>query len=232
MAEEKLQFVIQVDDNGSATIRRVAGELKNLRETSSTVPRALSGLGSGLLSTAAGAFLLEKAIAVVHTGFERFLAPTVEAGEQLLNLSRRFGVTVGEMAGFQALPQSAGVDTINLTYAFRQLNLALATIGQPGSRAAAVLRDIGLTGQALKDFLAKPPTEKVKELIDLFDKFQDTPSRFAALATLFGRGAQAIQQVINTGTAETRAELETFQKQYGLAIDDATAHAADRLNLA
>lgn len=228
MATEQLQWIISVDDNGSANIRRFTASVEGANAAGRRFTQTMGGLATGSINLAAKLFVLKESFHLVERAYERLIKPTVEAGEQLLNLSRRFGVTVSELSGFQKFAAAAGVNIGELTYALRQFNVALAGVDKPGSQAARIFRQVGIDGKNLRDS-AEGISEKIKKVVDAFSDFKDSPQRFSALVALFGRNAQLINQIINTGTRETRRELERFAKEFGVSVDAATALAADRL---
>src|SRR5207302_8546284 len=95
-----------------------------------------------------------------------------------------------------------------------------------------ILANIGISGKKLAEFLKQDSVQQIKTLIDAFSDFQDTPARFEQGVKLFGRVFPLFNQIINTGTRETRAALAKFAEQFGFQLDEPTALAAERVKTA
>src|SRR5205823_7733145 len=95
---EQLSFEITVDSaSGSANLRRFRGEVEATHGSVRKLVGGFSDIGRKLLELNAVTELAEKAFHGIEGLFRRFIEPVVESGNELLNLSRRFGTTVTQM---------------------------------------------------------------------------------------------------------------------------------------
>src|SRR5581483_4343121 len=230
MSANLLELKIVVDPGtGEATLTRLVGGLDRLASSAGKTDASLGRLGANVIKLNQGLDLIERLGHGAESAFHAIVAPIVESGNELLNLSRRFGTTVGEINALEHIAEIAGVSLEDMSQGVRTLNIQLAGVHQPGSQAAEILRVLGLSGKALDDFLKLDTAERFRVLIERFAEFKDTPERFAAGVQLFGRSFIQLNQIINTGTKESREELLAFAKQYGFQVDQATALAAEKV---
>lgn len=232
MADEKLSFLIEVDDQGTASLRRFRGEVEATGALLDKVKSRFSTFGAKLLEFNAGIELAKKALEGSKSAYDKFIEPTVRAGEELLFLSRRFGSTVAQIASLKNVAEASGVSVESMAFAFRGLNLAVSSLGGAnGRQAREVFKTLGLDAKQAADLIRQGPAKAMEELIDRFSEFSDSPDRFQALVKLFGRGAQALNQVINT-SKEARDEIKKFKDEFGTNITEVQAKAGEQLNTA
>ena len=224
-----LSFQITVRDDGSAVLRRFTGALE---QTGAVATRLSSSFDRFALRVAGvnQAFeVVRHAFELGRSAFEKFIEPIVSSGNELLQLSRRFGSTISDINALSHIANIAGANLAGMTQGLRTLNIQLADVHQPGSQAAETLAALGIEGEGLNAFLKLDTAAKFRTLIDAFAEFQDTPTRFRAGVVLFGRSFAELNQVINTGTTETRESLLKFANEFGLNLDEQTALAAEHI---
>lgn len=143
---------------------------------------------------------------------------SIDAADNLNDLSKRTGVGVESLSRFGAAAADSGTSVDEVANAMGRLARGVV---DPTSKANEALRSIGIN--------ATDATGRVRPLdqimLNIADKFQgiDEPARKAALAVdLFGRSGMNLIPMLDEGSAAL--------SQYSATIDTQMAQAADKFN--
>lgn len=231
MADQTVSFRIQVQDDGSFVLQRIAGGLENLQKSAVKAEAGFSRFGAKTIEINQGLELLRKGIEGAKKAFEFFIGSQVEAGTQMLNLSRRFNVGVEEFSKFAQTAKAFGVPVEGLGFAFRGMATAIVKAQQVGSPMSQLFQKLGLDAKQLGREL---PTQQMVDILKAFARFRDDPNLVEAMRLVFQRGifnAQQLRNILKTDRAEFE-ETFRFFSQKGQFITKEQAEAAETIDVA
>src|SRR5438128_545922 len=113
------EFRLVFKADGTAEITRATGDLQALERQAGQTGSAFSKIGARFIELNQGLELVRKAFGAVRSVIHDLIDPTLKVSEDLLQLSRRFGVPVEELALFNATARAFGVEIQDLSFGLR-----------------------------------------------------------------------------------------------------------------
>ena len=143
---------------------------------------------------------------------------SIDAADNLNDLSQRTGVSVESLSKFGAAAEDSGSSVDEVAKAMSRLQKGVV---DPSSKASEALRSIGV---ASTDSLGKirPVDAVMLDIADKFSKLQDPAQKTALAMDLFGKSGTNLIPMLNEG--------KDALSQYAATIDTEFAQGADKLN--
>lgn len=200
-----LKFRIAVGVTGQGSVDKLRGSVQGLSSAGGSLATGLKAL--------AGAFVVKEAI--------QFGKNLIDTADSLRDLSQKTGVSVKDLASFQAAAEQADLPLEGLEGGLRKLSQSMVAAATGSKEAQAAFRAIGVTATDASGQL-RPTGDVVKSLADKFAVMKDGPEKAALAIKLFGKSGTDMIPFLNEGSDA----LERF----GLAIDEDFANRADTFN--
>lgn len=205
-----IEIVLHARDEASATLSKIAQELKNLGLSLPTGPAAL--FAGGIAAAGVAAFTFAKIAA--------------NTGEQLLTLSKRTGVSVESLSELRLVAEENETSLEAVANSFRFLARASIQAQQGSEEAASSFRALGISVDALRTL---SPEQLFNRVADGIAALSDTSLQSTIGMRILGRGFQELLPLMQKGSAEFERGKERA-RALGLTISTETAVAADRFN--
>lgn len=169
----------------------------NAERVNSNLTKIFAGLGAGLSADY----------------FVGMIKGSIDAADQLKDLSKSTSLTVVELAGLKLAAMQAGGDLDSIAAAINKLSV---NMGKDGEKFAS----IGIK--------AKEPIEAFKELSDLFISIKDPQQRAAIAAEALGKSWQGAAPLLAEGSKRITEMIEKGSRLSG--ITEEMTDAADDFN--
>jgi hypothetical protein len=188
--------------------------------------RGLMAAQAKLKAFAAGVRTMGTRLAGLGAAIVAPLAATTkvfaDAGSEMLDMSKRTGVSVEGLSELTYAAQQTGASTEVLEAALRRMQRSVHDAGR-GTRTA--VDAFGALGLSVAEVAALAPEEQFKRIAERLDGIAD-PTRKAALAMeLFGRSGTGLLPMIEGGRAGLD-KLAAQARQLGLVMTGAEAESA------
>ena len=220
MAEDlKLHGEIEIDTKkANEAFTELEGKVKKTFDVSplSAFESSLGGV-TGKINSIFGTFAKISALAAGGFGLTAMVQGATQAGENLYQLSNRFGMTVGEAATFNRILSSTGSDAMTAARALGRLDNTLASSGKSGEKAKAVLDAVGVTLTDSEGRLL-PYNDQLKAMAEGYEKAEKAGvSQEFVLNTLGMRGMALVGTLKQYNEV---AKIATSIKGVGLNADE------------
>lgn len=173
----------------------------------------LSGLTRSLTS-GLGALVPAATIA----GLGAMAKRTIDAADNLNDLSKRTGVSVESLSKFGAAAEDSGSSVDEVAKAMGRL---AKSVVDPASKANQALRSIGISSTDASGKV-RSLDEIMLNVSDVFAKLPDGAQKTALAIELFGKSGANLIPLLNEGSVAL--------SEYGATIDTELAAAADKFN--
>lgn len=205
----------------------LTGILGKLQGVTSGLAGGITALGPAGAAAAIGIGALAAgtvaAVAIVGTVGAKLIEMTrasADAGDELLRLSNRTGISVEALSKFQFIAQQTDTSVDTITATINRLGQNLAS----GSKqTTSAIRSIGLS---VDDIRKLKPDQAFNTIITAIGKVPDAGKRAAAGVAIFGKQFREIAQL----TREDMAGLGKQAEDLGLVFTEEFAVAGDRFN--
>lgn len=220
MAEDlKLHGEIEIDTKkANEAFTELEGKVKKTFDVSplSAFESSLGGV-TGKINSIFGTFAKISALAAGGFGLTAMVQGATQAGENLYQLSNRFGMTIGEAATFNRILSSTGSDAMTAARALGRLDNTLASSGKSGEKAKAVLDAVGVTLTDSEGRLL-PYNDQLKAMAEGYEKAEKAGvSQEFVLNTLGMRGMALVGTLKQYNEV---AKIATSIKGVGLNADE------------
>lgn len=193
---------------------RVSSTLNPLRMLSSVAQSTFGQLA--LFSMARGAIN-------TLTGMASAAAENVD---QLSKLSRRLGMTYGELAGFKLAGDLAGVGIETIGAAMTKADVAMQRAAGGSKTAQAAFATLGLTAERLQGMSS---ADRFEEIATAISRLPTSAERAAAAVALFGRSGAQLLPLFEGGADGIRKARQEAQA-FGLALTNAQGQNVENMN--
>lgn len=191
----------------------------------------VAGLRSGMRSLVAiqGAQLFGQVASAAMDAARSFVsmgqaqAQTIDTTSKL---SRRLGMTYGELAGLGLAGDLAGVSMETIGKAATKADVAFVKAAQGSAQAQAALAGVGLSVDQLQN---KSPAERFQAMADAIAGLPTPAERARASIALFGKSGADLLPLFEGGAGSIRAATEEANK-FGLALTDEQGVAVEGMN--
>jgi hypothetical protein len=203
--------------DASASFKKLAGDV--------------SGLRSGLRTLAAiqGAQLFGQVASAASSAARSFVNMAkgeAETIDKTSKLSRRLGLTYGELAGLGLAGDLAGVSMETIGKAATKADVAFVKAAQGSSLAQKALAGVGLS---VDDLQNKTPAERFQMMADAIAGLPSPAERARAAIGLFGKSGADLLPLFEGGAGSIRKAVDEANK-FGLALTDEQGVSVENMN--
>lgn len=213
-----------------AGLGRVGAALKPITQLLPGLPGPLAAIGQafgnlvpvpGLLGAVAGGLAVIAAAGVgVIAGLYAIGQSAANAGDALLVLSQKSGISVEALSRFQYVEKVTDASFSAITAGINRLGVNLATGSE---KAAGAIKAIGLSIEEVRKLR---PEEGFTRIVEGLGKIPDAGRRAALGVAIFGKGFNDFSQLTQENLRAVLAEADAF----GATISTKLAVAGDRFN--
>ena len=194
----------------AAGVGQLAGKLNTLIALNAA---QLFGQIAGVVSRATSSFY----------GMAQGQAQTIDTTSKL---SRRLGMTYGELAGLSLAGDLAGVSMETIGKAATKADVAFVKAAQGSKLAQGALAGVGLSVDELQN---KSPAERFQMMADAIAGLPTPAERARASIALFGKSGADLLPLFEGGAGSIRAAVDEANK-FGLALTDEQGVAVEGMN--
>lgn len=204
MADNKVAILLTANDQTKAAFDSAQSGMEKLKGAAGSLNSALAGIG---VSLSIGAFA-------------GFVKSSIDAADNLNDLSKKSGIAVDNLAGLQLVVDKSGTTMEMLAGGVAKLNKTMGEASLGGKEQQQVLRDLGIT--------ASDPMEAFYQLADAFGNFKDEGQKAAAMSKVIGKTWTELAPALAEGGAGLRAMVEDGKKLN--PVTQEMAERADKFN--
>lgn len=194
----------------AAGVGQLAGKLNTLIALNAA---QLFGQIAGVVSRATSSFY----------GMAQGQAQTIDTTSKL---SRRLGLTYGELAGLSLAGDLAGVSMETIGKAATKADVAFVKAAQGSKLAQGALAGVGLSVDELQN---RSPAERFQMMADAIAGLPTPAERARASIALFGKSGADLLPLFEGGAGSIRAAVDEANK-FGLALTDEQGVAVEGMN--
>ena len=151
---------------------------------------------------------------------------TAEGIDVLSKLSRRLGMTYGEMAGLKLAGDLAGVGVETIATAATKADVAFISASNGSKEATAKFTSLGLSMAGLQKL---SPDQRFAAIADAIAKLPTAAERSAAAIKLFGKSGAELLPLFEEGAGAIKKATDQA-KAFGLALTNAQGLGVEKMN--
>ena len=151
---------------------------------------------------------------------------TAEGIDVLSKLSRRLGMTYGEMAGLKLASDLSGVGLETLTMGATKLDVAFVNASNGSKEATAKFTSLGLSMAELQKL---SPDQRFAAIADAIAKLPTAAERSAAAIKLFGKSGAELLPLFEEGAGAIKKATDQA-KAFGLTLTNAQGLGVEKMN--
>lgn len=206
-----LKYVIEVDDNGTAKLKKFGGAAK---EADGNMGKMAVAAGAGALAIAA----LAKVTFTASVAANRFVSSQAQAIDTIGETARQLGLTIGQFTTWEFAAKRGGASSEELSAAVRKVAKS-AEAGNEGWRRLGI--SVKDTDGNFKD-----ANTLMMELSDAIARMPPGVERTSIAMDLMGKGGAKMITVMEGGSASIAALAEEG-KGLGIVLDDKVRRSAE-----
>ena len=151
---------------------------------------------------------------------------TAEGIDVLSKLSRRLGMTYGEMAGLKLASDLSGVALEKLTMGATKLDVAFVNASNGSQEAIDKFTSLGLS---MVDLQKMSPEQRFSAIADAIAKLPTAAERSAAAIKLFGKSGAELLPLFEEGAGAIKKATDQA-KAFGLSLTNAQGLGVEKMN--
>lgn len=208
--------------NLEANIARFTSDMSR---ASQQTTQAMTQINSAISSVKNGLAALGVGVSVA--GFVAIIKGSIDAADNLRDMSQKTGVAVETLNGLGFAAGQAGGSLESMVGASGKLNKSIAEAAGGTGESAEAFKALGIS---VKDAQGNLKTADVvmAEVADKFEKYQDGPQKAALALRLFGKAGADMIPLLNEGGAALRENVE-YAKRYSGATAE-LSNMSDNFN--
>ena len=204
-------------NDASAAFKKLSGDVAGLRSGMRTLVAIQGAQLFGQVASAARA---------AAGAFFNMAKGEADAIDQTSKLSRRLGMTYGELAGLSLAGDLAGVSMETIGKAATKADVAFVKAAQGSSLAQKALAGVGLSVDELQN---KSPAERFQMMADAIAGLPSPAERARAAIGLFGKSGADLLPLFEGGAGSIRKAVEEANR-FGLALTDEQGQSVENMN--
>ena len=215
---EKAELVLTASDKTAGAFASAKRNLEGLQAASRQTQKQF-----GLLGDTAGDLkntLVGLAAGLGITAFAGFVKSSIDAADNLNDLSKKSGIAVENLAGLQLVVDKSGTTMEMLSNGVGKLNKTLGEAANGNAEAARTLKDRGIP--------ATDPMEAFYQLADAFGRFRNEGDKAVAMSRIIGKTWQELAPALAEGGDGLRDMVEEGKRLN--PITQEMASQADKFN--
>ena len=151
---------------------------------------------------------------------------TSEGIDVLSKLSRRLGLTYGQMAGLKLAGDLAGVGVETIATAATKADVAFISASNGSKEATAKFTSLGLSMAELQKL---SPDQRFAAIADAIAKLPTAAERSAAAIKLFGKSGAELVPLFEEGAGAIKKATD-MAKKFGLTLNNAQGAGVEKMN--
>lgn len=151
---------------------------------------------------------------------------TAEGIDVLSKLSRRLGLTYGQMAGLKLAGDLAGVGVETIAAAATKADVAFISASNGSKEAIAKFTSLGLS---MADLQKLSPDQRFAAIADAIAKLPTAAERSAAAVKLFGKSGAELVPLFEEGAGAIKRATDQA-KAFGLTLTNAQGLGVEKMN--
>ena len=196
-----------------------------------SLQNSLAGLQGSLRSLVAiqGAQLFGSIASSAASGVRSLISmgqSASQTADDISKMSRRVGMSYGELAGLSHAGDLAGVSMETLAKAATKSDIAMVK-AQNGNKAAQA--SFGALGLSVKDLSGMSAAERFTAISDAISALPTAAERAAAAVSIFGKSGSDLLPLFEMG-AQGVSAATAEAKKFGLALTDAQGVDVENMN--
>lgn len=152
--------------------------------------------------------------------FAALIKGSIDAADNLNDLSKKTGVAVESLAGFDLVAKTSGTSLEDIASAVGRLNKSMGEAAGGNKEMAATLKAMGVS--------AKTPEEALYQIADAFGRFENEGDKARAMSQVLGKSWQSLAPALAEGGAGLRAIVEEGKRLNPVTRE--MAEQADKFN--
>jgi len=169
---------------------------------------------------------ITSAIGSAASAFYGMAKGEAEAIDKTSKLSRRLGMTYGELAGLGLAGDLAGVSMETIGKAATKADVAFVKAAEGSSLAQKALAGVGLSVDELQ---GKSPAERFQMMADAIAGLPSPAERARAAIGLFGKSGADLLPLFEGGAGSIKKAVDEANK-FGLALTDEQGKSVEEMN--
>jgi hypothetical protein len=182
-------------------------------------------LGSVLRSTFGQLALFQGADAIVSS-LRQMASSAAESTDELSKMSRRLGLTYGELAGLKFAGDLAGVGIDSIANAMTKADVAMQKAAGGSRTATAAFATLGL---GVNDLQGMSGADRFAAIAEAISALPTPAERAAAAVALFGRSGAQLLPLFEQGAGSIRKATQEAE-QFGLTLTNAQGQNVEEMN--
>lgn len=209
----------------TAGLSRAGKQLTGFASGVASALNPLRALGTVASSTFGQLTMFSLASRAV-SGFESMAKAAAENIDVQSKLSRRLGMTYGELAGLKLAGDLAGVGVESIGTAMTKADVMMEKAAGGSKTAEKAFANLGLTAEQLQGMSSADRFEAIAQAIA---NIPDSAGRASAAVALFGRSGANLLPLFEGGADSIRQAREEAQK-FGLTLTNAQGKNVEDMN--
>lgn len=165
----------------------------------------------------------------ITTAFSALIYKAAEAGDNIVNLSRRTGMSVEELSKWGYVAKQAGTDLDTIITTTKRLVTAMDGAAKGGKEQQKAFADLGIAYEDANNKL-RPLNDVLYDLADEIKNTENETEALAKAASVLGyRAGPEIVAFLKLGSREIKAMGDEAQRS-GAIMDTLRAEALDKLD--
>lgn len=219
MADAKINILLSVKDDGTATIVSVSKEMQQMaavsREASNAMKLAFAGLGAFVSSQVAAAFVTATRNAM-------------EYSDTLEEMASVVGVTTDELQEIRFAAKGIGVDTEKTDSALKRFSLNIGEAAEGGGKLYDVIKQYGIELRDSSGNL-RSNTDLLHDFAYYIKNAKDEQEKLRIATHMFGKDGGAMVNLLRDGAGAFDAARQSAH-DYGAVLDKEAIAKAGKLN--
>jgi hypothetical protein len=204
-------------NEASASFKKLSADVASLRSKMGTLMAIQGAKLFGQVASAAR----DAAMSLVNMG-----SAQSETIDKTSKLSRRLGMTYGELSGLALAGDLAGVSMDQIGMAATKADVAFVKAAQGSKQAQSAIAGVGLSVDQLQN---KTPAERFKMMADAIAGLPTPAERARASIQLLGKSGADLLPLFEGGAGSIRKATEEAER-FGLALTDEQGVAVEGMN--
>jgi hypothetical protein len=154
---------------------------------------------------------------------------TSEGIDVISKLSRRLGLTYGQLSGLKLAGDLAGVGLETIAMGATKLDVAFVAASAGGKEAGAAIAKFTSLGLSMKELEQMSPDERFAAIADAIARLPTAAQRSAAAIRLFGKSGAELLPLFEEGAGAIKKATDMATK-FGLTLNNAQGAGVEKMN--
>ena len=154
---------------------------------------------------------------------------TAEGIDVISKLSRRLGLTYGQLSGLKMAGDLAGVGLETIAMGATKLDVAFVAASAGGKEAGAAIAKFTSLGLSMKELEQMSPDERFAAIADAIARLPTAAQRSAAAIRLFGKSGAELLPLFEEGAGAIKKATDMAEK-FGTTLNNAQGAGVEKMN--